>query len=186
MPFLRFAIAQLSVRHPAAGLRLERHEAGDQFGIDPIRLGQSAPASPERLGLRRRELPRLDPRRLQAGPKPPFLAARGLEADQCIPADGDLLQIRMAVAQAMDVEPIARNVYPNDLWMCCGVPSLFLLYAVRVGRTQLFETMKRGGAGLLSTWSSHKVQVPCTAPSPALAKVGDGNAISHLRYTSTP
>ena len=54
--------------------------------------------------------------------------------------------------------------------------------AVLDGRNRLFETMKRGGAGLLSAWSSHKVLTPCTAPSPAFVKVGDGNAISWLRY----
>ena len=36
--------AQLSARKPTASLRTERHEAGDQFGIDPVRLGQSTPA----------------------------------------------------------------------------------------------------------------------------------------------
>ena len=56
-------------------LQAERHEAGDQFGVDPIRFGQSAPASPERLDLRRREPPRFDPFRLQARSKTPFTAA---------------------------------------------------------------------------------------------------------------
>ena len=108
--------AQLSARQAATGLRAERQEAGDQCSIDPVRLGQSAPASPERLCLRRRELPRLNPRRLQARPKTPFAAARRFKANQSIPSDGDLLQVRMAtvrvrqtkprvVGQAMEVKP---------------------------------------------------------------------------------
>ena len=130
-------IPQPSARQPAAGLRAERHEAGDQFGVDPVRLGQSAPASPEGFRLRRRKLPRFDPCRLQACPKTPFVAARGLEADQSLPVAGDRLQLRMAfvrvrqaepavVAQAMDVEPIARDVQANDLRVCYSVHSLFL------------------------------------------------------------
>ena len=31
-------------------------------------------------------------------------------------------------------------------------------------------------------WSCHMIVSPCTAPSPAFAKAGDGNAISCLRY----
>ena len=84
---------------------------------------------PDRFDLRRRELPRWDPRRLQARPKPPFAAARGLEASQGIPVAGDRLQFRMAfvrvrqanpaaVAQAMQIKPIARDVQANDLRMC--------------------------------------------------------------------
>ena len=66
----------------------------------------------------------------------------------------------------------------------CGIVFILTSFwsAVLDGRNQLFETMKRGGAGLLTAWSSHKVLTPCTAPSPAFVKVGDGNAISWLRY----
>ena len=45
-------------RSAAARLQAECHEAGDQFGVDPVRFGQSAPDLPESFGLRRRELPR--------------------------------------------------------------------------------------------------------------------------------
>ena len=35
---------------------------------------------------------------------------------------------------------------------------------------------------VLAAWSCHKNHAPCAAPSPALAKAGDGNAISQSRY----
>ena len=34
----------------------------------------------------------------------------------------------------------------------------------------------------MTAWSCHKIWSPCTAPSPAFAKVGDGNAISQSRH----
>ena len=34
----------------------------------------------------------------------------------------------------------------------------------------------------LIAWSGHKVDGPFTAPSPTLTRVGDGKAISWLRY----
>lgn len=46
--------APLSAWRAATGLRAERHEAGDQCGIDPVCLGQSSPDFPERLDLRER------------------------------------------------------------------------------------------------------------------------------------
>ena len=60
--------------------------------------------------------------------KTPFVAARSLEADQSIRTAGDLLQFRnfvvrvwqaklTALALAMDVKPIVRDVQANDLRM---------------------------------------------------------------------
>ena len=125
-------------RQASSGFRADRHEPGDQFGVDPVRLGQSAPALPERLDLRRRELARVDPSRLQALPKPPFVAARGFEANQSGPVPGHALQLRVAglrvrqaklaaVAQAMNVEPIARDVQADDLQVWQSAHALFLL-----------------------------------------------------------
>ena len=75
---------------------------------------------------RRRKLTRVKPGRFQTLPKPPFVVARGFEADQSDPVQGHALQLRVAgirvrqaklaaVAQAMNVKPIARDVYANDL-----------------------------------------------------------------------
>ena len=94
MPFLRFALAccrallristsclrlvvkAFKSRSFPLGLRAERHEAGDQFGIDPGRFNQSALALPEDSDLRLWEILRLNPGRLQARPKPPFAAPK--------------------------------------------------------------------------------------------------------------
>lgn len=117
------------MRQAASGVRTECHEPGDQFGIDPVRLGLDAPALPEGFGLRRRELTRLDSGFVQVRPKPPLAAARGLEADQRLPVAGGPLQFRVAcgrvrqaklaaVGQAMNVKPVARDVQADDCWMC--------------------------------------------------------------------
>ena len=55
-------------------------------------------------------------------------------------------------------------------------------FAVRRGRKQLCEMMKRGGVARSDAWSCHKVSNAITAPSPALAKAGDGSRIAQPRY----
>ena len=89
-------------------------------------IDQRPPDPPDGAAPSVSTLPRFDPRRLQACPKTPFVAARGPEANQGLPVAGDLRQFRMAlvrvpqakpaaVAQAMQVEPIARAVQADDL-----------------------------------------------------------------------
>ena len=59
-------------------------------------------------------------------------------------------------------------------------------FAVRRGRMQLCEMMKRGGVARFAAWSCHKIPNAITAPSPALAKAGDGSRIAQPRYRRSP
>ena len=64
------------------GIRSERHEARDEFRVDPVGLGACPSAGSEGFDLSRRQLPRRDPGIVQRDPKLPLLPAGSLEADQ--------------------------------------------------------------------------------------------------------
>ena len=61
-----------------------------------------------------------------------------------------------------------------------------LCSAVLKGRNQLFETMKRDGAGSLenvvTSSQGHKAQTPNTVPIRSFAKDRIGNSLAHVRY----
>ena len=166
------------------------------------RLVQSAPASPERLDLRRSETAALrPPPPLRLAQRRHSMAARGLEArPKASRPAADLLQFRMAFVRVRQAKPaapvlltvqipclsaIARDVTkPNDLRhvLQCSF-SLPSGAAVLDGRNQLFETMKRGGAGRLG--SVVMPQESCAMRRPVAGPrefAGDGNAISQSRY----
>lgn len=147
------------------GIGSESHEAGNQFGVDPVRLGSGAKAGSERLDLCGRQLPGEDTGIFQVRPETPFLTTCGFETDEGGPITCEFCQFPMArhrirkpkpmaIRQAMDIQPVARDIYANDrMPMIAGCGILLMLssfcFAVLVGRFQLFETMKRGGADWL-------------------------------------
>ena len=106
-------------------IQSERHEARDEFRIDPVGLGACAPARGEGLDLGGRQLPARDPGSVKGGPQKPFLSPSGFEANQGArfkSESSDLLVTFCLVWQphalafwhSVNVRPIAADVYANN------------------------------------------------------------------------
>ena len=59
-------------------------------------------------------------------------------------------------------------------------------FAVRRGRMQLCEMMKRGGVARFAAWSCHKIPNAILLPPPALAKADGGSRMAQPRYRRSP
>lgn len=118
--------AQLFCGKTAACFGPECEEAGDEFRIDPVGLGARATALRKRLDLCRGHLAGRNTFCFQNHPELPFLAPSRLKADDGIPVSGKSrnngMNCRrvghpavMSIGEAMKVQPVAADIYADNL-----------------------------------------------------------------------
>src|SRR6056297_1356114 len=116
------------MRQIASRIRSKHHEPRNKLRVDPVGFGTRAPAGRESLDLRRRQLPGHHTCAIKDGPQTSFLTAGCLEADQGAHRARQIdkavvpyLRIGqpqpLAVWQAMNIQPVAADIYSNDLVM---------------------------------------------------------------------
>ena len=128
----------LFMRQAAPCIWPERHELRDEFRIDPVGFRPRAPAGGKGLDLVGWQLPRCDTGRVKSRPQPPFLTARRFKTHHRASLQrqfNDLPMARIRIRQptprtrrqTVNVQPIAADIYANDLTSVipypCSLPS---------------------------------------------------------------
>jgi hypothetical protein len=94
------------MRKAAPCLRAESHEAGNQFGVDPIRFGSGATTDGKCLDLCGRQLPGGDAGVIQNCPEKPLLSTGGFEANQSASITREIRQLRVADCRIRQPKPV--------------------------------------------------------------------------------
>ena len=179
------------IRQHSPGIWAKQHEAGDEFRIDPVRLGACSPRHGKRLDLSWRKLLRDNPCFDQRSPQAPFLSAGGFETDldggrQLTDHRDQLLMPCWCVGQTKPlqarqtepVEPVTTHVYPYHTGCCYHVTLSSLCFAVPQNGP---PSIVRDGEERQDQPASNRGQATrCSAlyPTPLLVLAGTGNGVN--------